>query len=70
MEDDERIKIDLKQHTLPPVSKRYLLRIILYVVLLTTVGVIAYYLYNRRSEKVVIKESDTIEEIHGVTISN
>jgi hypothetical protein len=68
-EEDERIKIDLKQHTLPPVSKRYLFRIILYVVLLTGVCSIAYYLYNRRGEAKVVKEPEPIEEIRGVTIS-
>lgn len=76
MEEDERRKIDLKQHALSPVSKAYLLRIIMYVVLLTGLSLFIFYLYNRKPEPADVKrqdmkvETDNIKEIRGVTLTD
>lgn len=68
-EEDELRKIDLKQHTLSPVSRRYLFRIILYVIILTTLGFFMYYMYNRptQTKKAPVDPKD-IKEIKGVTL--
>ena len=70
MEEDERRKIDLRQHTLSPVSKKYLLRIILYVVLLTGLSLVVLYLYNREVEKPAVKNPEEIQEIRGIKLSD
>ena len=69
-EDDEQRKIDLRQHALEPVSKRYLVRIIMYVVLLTFLGFFMYYMYNRESAPKKIQNPEGIKEIKGVTLSD
>lgn len=68
-EEDELRKIDLKQHALSPVSRKYLFRIILYVVILTTLGFFMYYMYNRptQAKKAPVDPKD-IKEIKGVTL--
>jgi len=68
MEEDDRPKIDLQRHTLSPVSKRYLFRIILYVVLLTGLSLVVLYLYNREVEKPTVQNPEDIEEIRGIQL--
>ncbi|MFT5860291.1 MAG: hypothetical protein ACI865_002400 [Flavobacteriaceae bacterium] len=63
MEDDR--SIDLKQHTLPKVSRWYMLRIIFYVVMLGVIGGVWYYMSHREKP---VKDGEKIEEINGVTI--
>lgn len=64
MEKDR--KIDLKQHTLPPVSKRYLLRILIYIVLLIVLGVLIYKLFaNPKGQETKINE---VEQINNITL--
>lgn len=69
MEEDEPRKIDLKQHTLSPVSRHYLLRIIVYVIILTVLGFFMYYMYNRTNQpqKKPVNPNE-IKEIRGVTL--
>ena len=69
MDDDERHRIDFKQHTLPPVSKWYLIRIVFYVVFLTLVGFAIYYLHGSKKTPPPKKDLDTIKEIRGVKLS-
>ncbi|NVK65288.1 MAG: hypothetical protein HWE22_11915 [Flavobacteriales bacterium] len=68
-EDEELRKIDLKQHTLSPVSRKYLFRIILYVIILTFLGFFMYHVYNRPNQpkKAPVNPKD-IKEIKGVTL--
>ena len=70
MEEDEQRKIDLKQHALAPVSKKYLLRIIMYIALLVGLCYVVYYLHNREPEPKPIKNPKNIREIRGVTLSD
>ena len=68
--DDDRRKIDFKQHTLPAVSKWYLIRIIFYVVFLTLVGFAIYYLHgNKASKTPPATDPKDIKEIRGVKLS-
>ena len=69
MDEDERHRIDFKQHTLPPVSKWYLIRIIFYVVFLTLVGFAIYYLHGTKKTPPPKKDLDNIKEIRGVKLS-
>ena len=63
---DERQRIDLRQHTSPPVSKWYLLRIIIYVVILILLGVFIYALSkHKKTPEIPLKN----QEIRGVEIS-
>ncbi len=68
MEENEQRKINLKQHALSPVSKKYLLRIGMYVVLLTGLCLFIYYIYNRKPEPRPVKNPKNIKEIRGVTL--
>lgn len=70
MEEDERPKIDLKKHTLPPVSRKYLFRIIMYVVMLSVLGGFIYYASNRKPEPQPVKNPVNIKEIRGITLSD
>ena len=70
MEIDERKKIDLKQYAMESVSKGYLLRIIIYVVVLIVLGCFIYFFYNRKNEPVPLKNSSKVKEITGVTLSD
>ncbi|MCJ8289170.1 MAG: hypothetical protein HRT58_08635 [Crocinitomicaceae bacterium] len=70
MEEDERRKIDLKKYALSPVSRRYLLRISMYVVLLTVLSWFTYYLYSRDPEPRKVKSPTEVQEIRGVTLSD
>ena len=70
MEEDERRKIDLKQHALSPVSRKYLLRIIMYVVLLSVLSGFIYYVSNRKPEPRKVKDPTEIKEIRGFTLSD
>lgn len=70
MEEDERRKIDLKQHALEPVSRKYLLRISMYVILLTVLSCFIYYLYNRKPEPREVRSPNDVKEIRGVTLSD
>lgn len=63
MEEDR--SIDLKQHTLPKVSKWYLVRIVFYVVMLTIIALVWYFTSNKAQ---VIKEGAGTKEIRGVEI--
>ena len=69
-EVDERRKIDLKKHALTAVSRKYLLRIGMYVILLTVLSCFIYYLYNRKPEPREVKSPNDVEEIRGVTLSD
>ena len=62
---DERRKIDLKQHTLPPVSKRYIIRIIFYVLVL---GIIAFGIYTLNNRPKKVRDGGKIQEIKGVQL--
>ena len=70
MEEDERRKFDLKKYALTPVSRKYLLRISMYVVLLTVLSWFIYYLYNREPEPRKVKSPTEVKEIRGVTLSD
>lgn len=48
---DERRKINLHKHTLPPVSNKYLIKIIIYVVLFVIVGALVYQVGIRLKPK-------------------
>ena len=63
-EMEERKKIDFKRHTLPPVSKKYLWRIIFYLVMLSVIGYIALSTLGMHKKQ----NPETIDQIHGVTI--
>ncbi|MDG1331673.1 MAG: hypothetical protein P8P74_05040 [Crocinitomicaceae bacterium] len=69
-EDEDQRKIDLKQHALNPVSKKYLLRIILYVVLLVGLCYVVFYLYKREPKPTPVKNPKDVKEIRGVTLSD
>ncbi len=59
----ERKKPDFKRHALPPVSKRYLFRIIFYVILLSVIVYIALSTIEKKNEK------DT-NEVHEIELLN
>jgi hypothetical protein len=64
---DERQKIDLKQHALPPVSKKYLIKTVIYVILLVIVGALIYQVgFRLKPSKASI---DDVDQIDNVTIS-
>lgn len=67
---DERQKIDLKQHALTPVSKWYLIRISVYVILLILVSFAIYFIYNHKQEATPVKNPEKIQEIRGVKLSD
>ena len=58
-------KIDFKRHTSPPASKWYLIRIIIYVVLLLVAGIIIYSVYQKRDG---LQEVQDVVEIEGVSV--
>ena len=61
---DEPRKIDLKQHALPPVSKKYLLKIIIYVILLIIVAVLIYQVgFGIESNKAAIEDVEQIDNV-------
>ncbi len=70
MEEEEPKRINLQRHTLSPVSNKYLFRIILYVLLLVGLSYVVYYLYNREAASKKEVNTEVIEEIRGVTISD
>lgn len=70
MEEEEPKKIDLQRHMLSPVSNKYLFRIILYVVLLVGLCYVVFYLYNREAASKKVQDTETIDEIRGITISD
>lgn len=62
---DERRKINLHQHTLPPVSKRYLIKIIVYIGLLCIVGLLIYQVgFRLKPKKQNIEEVEMIKKIN------
>lgn len=61
---NEDRKVDFKKHQLPPVSKSYLLRIVIYIVLLTALGFAIKYLYTNE----INDDQSRIDEIDDVTI--
>ncbi len=61
---EDRKKIDFKRHTLPPVSRWYLWRIIFYVVLLIVVSAIIYATMDMRKGV----KPDEIKEIDGINL--
>jgi len=69
-DEDERRKIDFQKYTLTPVSRKYLLRISMYVILLTVLSWFIYYLYNRKPEPRKIENPVDVKEIRGVTLSD
>jgi len=63
MEDEK--KINLRQYTSPKVSKKYLWRIVLYLVLFGAIG----FIYNRLSEsKTAPRNQPEIKEIDNFSI--
>jgi prolipoprotein diacylglyceryltransferase len=70
MEEDEQRKIDLKKHALPPVSRKYLLRIIMYVVMLAVLGGLIYYVSNREVQPKKVKDPIDVKEIRGFTLTD
>lgn len=69
-DDDDQRKIDLKQHALPPVSKTFLLRIVMYVLLLAGLCYVVFYLYNRKPEPKPVKSPKDVKEIRGVILDD
>ncbi len=63
MEDDH--SIDLKQHTLPKVSKWYLIRIIFYVVMLAIIALVWHFTSEKKKS---LNAGDNIEEVTDVQI--
>ncbi len=70
MDEDERQKIDLRKHALSPVSRKYLLRLTMYAVLLTVLSSFIYYVSNRKPEPRKVKSPVDVKEVHGVTLSD
>lgn len=61
---DEKPKLDLKKHTLPPVSRRYLIRIIIYVIFLLFMGYLIFKVYNTEPQNNTdIQEINLIDKI-------
>ena len=61
---DEQRRPDFKKYTLPPVSKKYLFRIIFYAILLTVIIVIALSTHGKHKRM----STDQIKEVNGVEI--
>lgn len=61
---EEQKKIDFRRHTLPPVSKKYLWRIIFYLVMLSIIAYIALSTLGMHKKP----NPETIDQIQGVTI--
>jgi len=60
---DDKRKIDLQKHVSKRVSRKYLYKILFYVLLLTVLGVIYVYYGNPQEEKKDLKEIDEITNI-------
>lgn len=61
---DEQRRPDFKKYTLPPVSKKYLFRIIFYAVFLVVIIVIAISTHGKHKRL----SHDEIREVNGVEI--
>lgn len=61
---DEQRRPDFKKYTLPPVSKKYLFRIIFYLVLLSVIIFIALSTHGKHKRLT----EEQIEEVKGVQI--
>ena len=57
-------KIDLKKHTSPPASKKYLMRVLFYILILSVLGYLIFSKYKNRGNV----EGNNVEEIHSFTI--
>ena len=64
---EEPKKLDLKQYTAKPVSKKYLARIIIYTLLLVGVCFAIYYMRSN-TVRPELQESSDVQEINGITI--
>lgn len=62
METQERP--DFRKYTLPPVSRKYLLRIIVYLILLSLVAVLAIYMRGTHKKQA----PEDIQEIHQIEV--
>jgi hypothetical protein len=65
---DEHKKINLKKYISPKVPRRYLLRIAIYILILTTILIFLFWNRNNSSQKPTLKSSDEIEEIRGYSL--
>ena len=63
---ERKRKINLKRHTLPPASKKYLFRIIGYIILLSVLIWIVFYLKNYSSSS---SENLEVIEINNIKVS-
>ena len=59
---EQKPKINLKRYTLPKASKKYLFRIIAYIVLLSVLGGLLYYMGDEK------KKVEEVEKIEGVIV--
>jgi len=57
-------KIDFKKHTSPPASKKYLIRVLFYILIFSVLGYLMFHKYKNRGNE----QHDTVEEIHSLTI--
>ena len=55
---EEKPKINLKQHTSPPASKKYLFRIVFYIILLS---VLSFIIASQLGKKETPKNPEVIE---------
>lgn len=61
---EDREKIDLKKYALPPVSRKYIFRVLLYIVLFIVVGLMSYRLaFKTENDIVGIDEVDVIDNV-------
>lgn len=71
---DERKKIDLQQHVSPKASRKYMVKIIIYCVLLGSLITLIYYVQDQKStptetDETVPTNLDTVE-VRDVIIEN
>lgn len=59
-------RIDLQKDRLPPVSKRYILRLVIYIVIIAILVALIYSLRNVKDKNE--KQLNDVDNIEGVTL--
>lgn len=62
---ESKHKINLQRYLLPKASKKYLFRIVVYIVLLSVLGGLLYYLGDEKE----VESIDSVKEINHIIIS-
>lgn len=66
---DEKPKLNLQQHVAKRVSRKYLWKIIFYVVMLTAISFfVANYMNKKEKEKAAKPKVQDVTEVHNITI--